>query len=246
VELSFWLEAKKELEVNKKLFWLGELDPLDHPEYMQVFNAAYSWTWMHKTEEFCKGPLSLGALELILQRYESTPGMKAWFTSNHDENSWNGTEYEKYGDAAKALAVLSCTWPGIPLVYNGQELPNYKRLHFFDKDFIEWKGTCELHGFYQTLLKLHSENPALNGDHTLAPVFRLHISPADKVLAYLRKNGEREILVLLNLSRTAVDVHVNDSKIEGNFIEVFSKSKNNFSNNRNFKMDPWSYLVFEK
>ena len=66
--------------------------------------------------------------------------MRTWFTSNHDENSWNGTEYEKYGDMAKALAVFSCTWNGIPLIYSGQELPNLKRLKFFEKDAIDWTG----------------------------------------------------------------------------------------------------------
>jgi glycosidase len=49
--------------------------------------------------------------------------MRAWFTSNHDENSWNGTEYEKYGEMAKPLAVFSATWDGVPLMYSGQELP---------------------------------------------------------------------------------------------------------------------------
>ena len=91
--------------------------------------------------------------------------MRTWFTSNHDENSWNGTEYEKYGDMAKALAVFSCTWNGIPLIYSGQELPNMKRLKFFEKDAINWTGenadNYRLHDFYKTLLNLHSNNPAL-------------------------------------------------------------------------------------
>ena len=60
--------------------------------------------------------------------------MRAWFTTNHDENSWNGTEYEKYGNMAKALAVFSATWNGVPLIYTGQEIPNMKRLEFFEKD----------------------------------------------------------------------------------------------------------------
>lgn len=66
--------------------------------------------------------------------------MRAWFTSNHDENSWNGTEYEKYGEMAKALAVFSVTWDGIPLIYSGQELPlRTKRLEFLRK--ILFHGT---------------------------------------------------------------------------------------------------------
>jgi glycosidase len=246
VELDFWIEAKNELEKDKKLFWLGELDPLEKPEYMQVFNAAYTWTWMHRTEEFYKKSLPLRELESILQRYDSVHGMKAWFTSNHDENSWNGTEYEKYGEGAKALAVFNCTWPGIPLIYSGQELPNHKRLQFFEKDVIEWNDNNELHEFYKALLKLHSNNPALNGDVQIAPVRRLHTSASDKALAYLRSNGEHKVLVLLNLSKDSIDVQINDDEMNGELREIFFKTKNNFSNNKNFKMQPWSYLVFEK
>ena len=62
--------------------------------------------------------------------------MRAWFTANHDENSWNGTEYEKYGVITKPMAVFSATWNGVPLLYSGQELPNMKRLEFFEKDAI--------------------------------------------------------------------------------------------------------------
>ena len=140
VELEFWKEARKELDAIKPLFWLGELDPIEHPEYMGTFDAAYTWTWMHKTEDFYKQNLSLDVLNSVLKEYDAVgdASMRAWFTSNHDENSWNGSEYEKYGDMAKLLAVFSCTWNGIPLIYSGQELPNLKRLKFFEKDAIDW------------------------------------------------------------------------------------------------------------
>ncbi|HKZ65815.1 MAG TPA: alpha-glucosidase C-terminal domain-containing protein, partial [Chitinophagaceae bacterium] len=220
--------------------------PLEHPDYMQVFDAAYTWTWMHKTEDFYKKQIALDTLITILKRYDTTPGMKAWFTSNHDENSWNGTEYEKYGEAAAALAVFSCTWPGIPLIYNGQELPNLKRLKFFEKDIIEWKKNYELHDFYKTLLNLHKQNPALNGDDNIAAVYRISTSANDKLLVYLRKNEQREVLVLLNLSSEAVDFKLNDSRVEGKFEEVFTREKMNISDEGNFKMRPWNYLVFEK
>ncbi|HEX6335140.1 MAG TPA: alpha-amylase family glycosyl hydrolase, partial [Flavisolibacter sp.] len=124
VELDFWHEARAVLEEIRPLFWLAEADPLDNPEYMQVFDAAYTWKWMHITEKFYKNILPLQELRDVLLQYRHAPGIKTWFTSNHDENSWNGTEYEKYGEMALALAVFSFTWPGIPLMYTGQELPN--------------------------------------------------------------------------------------------------------------------------
>src|SRR5207249_1224151 len=123
--------------------------------------------------------------------------LKLFFTSNHDENSWNGTEYEKYGDAAKTFAVFCCTWPGMPLVYSGQELPNYKRLKFFDKDQIDWREDFKLHNFYKSLLKLRSNNKAL---HNSAELFELTTGHDDKIFAYLRVQDFYKVLVLLNLS----------------------------------------------
>src|SRR5690606_19765874 len=79
--------------------------------------------------------------------------MRLFFTTNHDENSWNGTEIEKYGEAHRALAVFSATWNGLPLIYSGQELPNTKRLKFFDKDPIEWTEHPAYHDFYKKLLQ---------------------------------------------------------------------------------------------
>ena len=43
------------------------------------------------------------------------------FTTNHDENSWNGTEFERLGDAASTFAALTFLIPGMPLIYSGQE-----------------------------------------------------------------------------------------------------------------------------
>lgn len=243
VALDFWLEAIPQLNELKPLFWLAEADPLDYPDYMQVFDAAYPWTWMHKTEEWYKKELPLKELRIVLDKYETAPGIKAWFTSNHDENSWNGSEYEKYGHAAKALAVHSCTWPGIPLIYSGQELPNKKRLKFFDKDVIEWKKHCELQEFYQTLLNLNNNHPALE---VKGELFRLHTSADDKVLAYLRKNGEREVIVVLNLSSHVSRFDIFETWVQGNFREVFRHATNDFSTNKNFAMKGWEWMVWVK
>jgi glycosidase len=246
VELDFWIEAKEELERTKKLFWLGELDPLEHPDYMKVFDAAYTWTWMHKTREFYQNNLPLSVLDSVLRQYEAVPGMKAWFTSNHDENSWNGTEYEKYGDAAKALAVFSCTWPGLPLIYNGQELPSQKRLQFFEKDPIEWSGKFELHDFYKTLLNLHSSHPALNGDEKIAPLQRINTSDSNHVLAYKRSYEEKEVVVFLNLSKEDIAFQISDDQIEGTFTNVFDRAKIDFNASKTVSLTPWNYAVFEK
>jgi glycosidase len=247
VELDFWQEAKAELDKVKPLFWLAELDPLDNPEYMQVFDAVYTWTWMHKTKDFYQQNLPIATLDSVLERYSQTPGMKAWFTTNHDENSWNGTEYEKYGDMAHALAVFSCTWPGLPLLYSGQELPNKKRLEFFEKDPIKWSSNYELAPFYKTLLTLHSTHPALLGDAKAAPVRRLKTSDDTKAFAYLRTNGDKQVLVVLNLSREgALRIDLQDETIQGSFKDVFTGQTQDFNQGKNLELKAWEYRVWEK
>lgn len=243
VQLDFWEQAKRELDPENKLFWLAEADPLDYPEYMEVFDVAYTWTWMHRTEEFYKKDLPFFDLLQVLDRYQQAPGIKAWFTSNHDENSWNGTEYEKYGPAAPMLAVFSCTWQGMPLIYSGQELPNLKRLDFFNKDLIDWGEGVQLHEFYKTLLHLQATHPALRSK---SKVHRIHTSGDERVLSFLRKNEGKEVLVLLNFSATPVRLEMFDMRAVGCFTNIFTGESIDLDKKRNFELDAWAYIVCRK
>ena len=243
VELDFWKEAKREIEQIKPLFWLGELDPIEKPEYMEVFDAGYTWTWMHKAKDFYAGKVNLDSFYQVLVQYQNAPGMKAWFTTNHDENSWNGTEYEKYGDAAKAFAVFTATWQGLPLVYSGQELPNTKRLEFFEKDPIKWTGEYGLHDFYKTLFNLHSAHPALDAR---VPVQRLATSADSHVLAYQRKNDNKEVLVLLNLSPLPAKFNLTNRETTGTYRNVFTNQQTTLNASSVFEIDKWDYIILEK
>ncbi len=249
--LDFWRDARSELDQLKPLIWLAELDQWDNRDYMQVFDLCYSWKWMHKTREYYQlRNCDLNDLYAVLMHYDSLQpksAMRTWFTSNHDENSWNGTEYEKYGDMAKALAVFSCTWNGVPMIYSGQEMPNHKRLKFFDKDPIEWNGDYALHEFYKKLLNLHSTHPALRAADDEVTTYHLRTNAADEVFAYLRKNGEKEVLVILNLSpRPGLKVQIKDEVVKSEFTELFSGVPYEFNSDSILEMKAWDHLVYVK
>jgi len=248
VELDFWKEARPALDAIKPLFWLGEFDELDTPEYGEVFDASYTWTWMHKTEDFYKGKISIHDLFTVLKKYDDIGDdtIRAWFTSNHDENSWNGTENEKYGEMAAALAVFSATWNGIPLLYSGQELPNRKRLQFFEKDIIQWSGEYQLEDFYYRLLCLQANHPALRGGDSSVKTFLIKSNPADKLLFFLRKNEHNEVLTVLNLSADTMNIELLDSRITGVFTEIFTDLAYDFSMSRHLTLNAWGYQVFQK
>jgi len=245
VPLDFWEQAKKKLSKYKdNLFWLGECEV---PAYHKVFDATYTWRWMHASEEFYHNRMNLQSLITVL--YKSVTefpcnAFRTYFTSNHDENSWNGTEFEKYGDAAQLFAVFSATWNGIPMIYSGQELPNKKRLRFFEKDVIEWQDKFELHDFYKTLLTLHSTNKSLRAGDT--EVLTQIISHPDdhQVFSYLRKHETDEVLVILNCCGEGMNFQVKN--VKGVFRNVFGGDDINFDSNGNVYINAWGYLVFEK
>lgn len=242
VPLDFWMEARTEVQKLKPLFFLGEFDELGNPEYGKAFDASYAWKWMHFSESFVKENLSISEFKNLLIEYSNLgdSSMRAWFTTNHDENSWNGTEYEKYQHLALPFAVFSLTWNGIPLLYSGQEIPNHKRLKFFDKDAIDWNAPLELENFYQTLLELKSSNPALRGGDSKVSTFFINTTSNDKILAYLRKNGSDEVLVLLNLSHEIVEFMIQDENINCEFQNIFHNEK--FSLNQ--KLEIGGYKVY--
>lgn len=249
VPLDFWLQAREALEKTKQLFWLAESDPLENPTYYQAFDACYTWTWMHKTEDFYKNNQDIRILNSLLHQYQSVAknnGLHLWFTANHDENSWNGSEYEKYGDAAKAFTVHNFTWDGIPLIYSGQERPNLKRLQFFEKDAIEWNGRYELHDFYKVLLQLRKTNPALNaGSSDDENTISIGTSAENNVLSWLRQAGDRKVLVLINMSSVAIEFTFDNNHLLGNFRDVFDNTIHNFTNHNSIGLQAWGYRVFE-
>lgn len=241
VPLDFWVDARLQCETAKQLFWLAECEV---PEYHKVFDVTYAWKWMHVTEKFVKGFAAMQDLKDILKSYEDYPpaALKLLFTSNHDENTWNGTEYEKYGEEAKALAVFSFTWVGVPLIYSGQELPNLKRLKFFDKDFIEWTDDePALQNFYARLLNLKTTNIAL---HLQDNIEILPTDYNDNIFAFLRTNGKSKVVVVINFSsRDKLQFHITHPLLEGSFQNLFSGILYKLGAVQTFEMQAFEYIV---
>ena len=247
VPLDFWYSARKACETIKPLFWLAECEDI---AYHSVFDASYAWSWMHETTKVVKEESGVNEIYNILHDYAQYPkgAYKLFFTSNHDENTWNGTEYEKYGIAAKAWAVFTFMWKGIPLLYSGQELPNHKRLAFFDKDPIDWTNAPLLASFYKTLIQLRKQYTCIvDGDSFNLP------TSSNQVMAFLRydqqpeKNAEKQIiLVVLNFSHQIQKVELAHDYLQGQFTNAFSGLSFNFNKQESFELMPGDYLVYLK
>ncbi len=245
VPLDFWKDARTTIDSIKPLFWLAESEEIN---YHEVFDASYTWEFLHAMERFWRRETNIDGLDSVLTKYlERFPknALRMYFTSNHDENSHSGSEYQRMGDSAKAFAVLCTTWNGIPLIYSGQELPSYKQLNFFEKDVIEWTSDCQLHDFYRNLLILKKNNPALNASDQNSTTQRVKTTADDKIFSFLRRNGDHQVLVVLNLSSDNFQFSIEEN-INGSFKEIFTQLEMNVSTNENLSVKPWEYLVFEK
>lgn len=241
VPMGFWQEAKDACEQLKPLFWLAETEV---KEYHQVFDASYAWEWMKASEKYYKQLVSLPYVQSIMQKYAEYPedAFKLFFTANHDENSWNGTEYEKYGNAVKLMAVFTALVKGIPLVYSGQELPNLKRLHFFDKDEIEWSSHApSLHQFYQNILTVRNSKAFSKQAATVI----LPSGITDDILCMLRIHEGSKVLALMNFSsQSRLRFMLYNDELNDSFTNIFSGFKYRFSAKQSFELQAWEYLVF--
>ncbi|MEY4376786.1 MAG: Alpha-amylase, partial [Pseudomonadota bacterium] len=138
VPLDFWNTARRELDKVKPVFMLGEWEATDL--HADAFDMTYGWSWYEAMKQAAKG--NVGSLTAYYSHDDNAwpaEAMRMTFVSNHDKNSWEGTEFEAFGPAVQAAMVLSVVGSGMPLVYNGQEAGNTKRLQFFEKDPIQWK-----------------------------------------------------------------------------------------------------------
>ena len=204
---DFWELARRELDAIKPMFMLAESDQADL--HRAAFDMSYGWDLADLMKAIGKGQAGAKELRDWVGKESAYPGQayRMNFTSNHDFNSWHGTDAELYGEAYQALAVLSFTLPGMPLIYGGQEARLTRRLEFFEKDPIDWK-TLELEAFYSGLLALKKNNPALANGQYGAPVLLLDAGN-QQLFAFSRQLGSNKVTVAVNLSNQAQTFQLN-------------------------------------
>lgn len=209
--VDFWDEARAKLDAIKPMFMLAEADTPDLQ--VRAFDMTYDWVLYHKLVDIAKGKATAADLAKLYtdppRRYPAG-AYRMTFTSNHDENSWNGTERELYGPATDAMSVLAATLPGMPLIYSGQEDGLDKRLKFFEKDTIAWRNYSRT-AFFARLLKLKHEHPALASGMKSGNMALIDTGNAN-VFAFRRISGADKVTVVANLSASPVTVTLPGAK----------------------------------
>ena len=211
VPTDFWDEARPALEEIKPVFMLAEWDELypsaglsweefnaDTHLLEKAFDMSFGLRLHYLLDSIAEGKAALADIDdyLVAEREKYPPTVYLMnFTSNHDVNSWDGTEYERLGALALPFAVLAALLPGMPMLYSGQESGLDRRLAFFEHDPIAW-GSYPLQDFYTKLLQLKKRHPALrNGDP--ASRFQRLSGPAG-LYGFIREKAGSAVVVLIN------------------------------------------------
>ncbi len=220
VPTEFWIEARERLDRIKPVFMLAEAE---EPELHQAFDMSYTWYLAQTMRDFGAGTATTADLDEALERnFEmfDKSDYRMVFTTNHDENSWQGSDPDLYGDNFENFAVFAATVWGMPLIYNGQENGLDQQLEFFEKDPIQWDD-YRYEDFYRTLLELNSQNRALWNGEAGGDYLKLTTDSDEHIFAYLRIAGEEGVLVMLNFSDSAQTFTFDDGG-QGDWTDVFT------------------------
>lgn len=242
VPVDFWENARIALEKIKPVYMLAE-DEEDITLLNNAFNSNYGWSLHHVMNNIAKGEMSATDVIAYFEKADTLyPGSvyPMHFTSNHDENSWNGTEYERMGEAAKTFAALTFVIEGMPLIYTGQEAGLKKRLDFFEKDSINWND-LSMSSFYQSLIKLKKENPALWNGLAGGEMEIIETRSPEQIFCFTRTKEDNKVIAAFNLSSHSAPLYANIG-VEGQFTEYFSETEISLPFEGKL-MQPWEYLV---
>jgi glycosidase len=243
VPASFWEKCMAQLKPMKSLFMLAEADNAYLPE--SGFHAVYPWHMFSVMGKIARGERNALSIDSVKSKRDAMYPLQTiqmYFTSNHDENSWNNADYGTFpGVIHEPFAVFTQTMANsVPLIYSGQEEPILRPLKFFDKDpmvFKEYKREA----FYKTLLSLRKRNPALSAT---ASFKKINVGDEKALYAFVRESGKNKVLVILNLSGSKQVVAIREKGLMGNAYNVFKNKKESITP-KEWSLEPWGYAVYE-
>lgn len=200
VPVDFWRETLPQLRKDYPgVYFLAEGETPELHE--DAFDASYAWKLHHLLNDIAQGRKGVPDLEEYIAEDSAAYPAEAFrlmFTSNHDENSWAGTEFERMGDAARAMAVLTFTLPGgQPLIYTGQEIGWNHRFEFFEKDPVPAWEENSYTDFYRELINIRHRNPALSAGEK-GGKFDI-VSTAGNTLVFTRTLPDNKVTVSVQL-----------------------------------------------
>jgi glycosidase len=240
VPLDFWTAAIDSVETVKPVLMLAEAaEPAMHDS---GFDLSYAWPYYGALKEVWEEEAPAHGL---LAQVDSTRNVlherahRLRFTTNHDESMWDATPIEIFGgrDGSEAAFVLSATLPGVPLMYNGQELGIADTVSFFAAQPYNWEQGDTMVPFYTQVLGTYQSSPALRGGD-----FEVLSTDSDDVALYRRSADAQELVVVINVRNESTTVDLPAPYQEASFTDLLSDT---VVSGPTLTLQPYAYHVLQ-
>ena len=109
--------------------------------HAEASDMTHAWHWNDVVHKIAMGEADVSALHVYYSWNEKAYPfdiMRMLFVSNHDKNAWEGNGVRAVRRRAGGGHRPVSRQRGLPLIYNGQEAGNTRRLAF-ERDPIEWR-----------------------------------------------------------------------------------------------------------
>lgn len=245
VPTDFWEWAFDSIRAKHPQFFA--LSEAEVPELnVKAFDMYYGWELHHLMNEVAQGTKGVEDLWAYFDKCDTTfvpYAIRMNFTSNHDENAWNGTEFERMGNAHAAMAAFCYVVPGMPLIYTGQEYANDHRFQFFEKDSFERKHVPEF-AMYQELNRTRKENPALWSNELGAPMVRIGCDN-EAIFACARVLEDNAVLGIFNFSNEPQTCILQTADYVGDYTCICGMPIQ-LGQEDEITLRPWEWLIYSK
>jgi glycosidase len=246
VPIDFWNQVRQELDAIKPVFMLAEWESRDL--HARAFDMTYAWSWNESLHEICMGKKDVNALYIYYSWNESAypeNSIRMTFTSNHDKNAWEGTMFEQFGDGLEAAIALSVVGEGMPLIYNGQEAGNNKRLEFFEKDPIQWQAH-PFNELFKELFHLMKNNTALWHGSWGARMIKVPNNNEKEIFSFVRQNSQDKVFAVFNFSNKAQKISFSEELHTGQYKVFQTGERVSFTTETTIALEPWDYKIYYK
>jgi len=174
-----------------------------------AFDATYDFRFLNVTSSLWSNPNSASKAAWWLKtEIDSYPAgaLRLRYIEGHDLNYTAASKYGLMG--SEALATFLFTIPGIPMIYDGQEVGNQITQEGPWAGTIDWNKNPEadqFRSFYTKLIHIRTDHPTLSAG-AIVPVN----SSDARVATFARTmNGTDPILVVINFSATRLNATLN-------------------------------------
>ena len=251
VPIEFWQQASAVLHaVKPDIFMLAEAEELNL--FDKAFDMCYAWEIHHMMCDIAKGERRVWDLRNTMyadrERYPNS-AMKMMFTSNHDENSWSGSEFDRFGAAREVMTALTFVWEAaMPLLYTGQEVGHNHSFEFFERDYIpaEKYQECEDTELYRKLIALKHSQPALQAGERGGRTIEIENNAKDCLMTFVRELGDSRVVAIMNLSPYTIHADYNNGIYAGEYTNAITGEKVLLPVHLEQDIEPWGYTLLYK